>query len=219
MDPLPPEAFVEIPFVVEANYQGWRLDRYLCEKIPRLSRMKVQHLIREALRSDVPLKPSTPVKAGLHFWLRRPALVEPPTTDDPVRVIWEDDDLLIVDKPAGLPMHPTARYFKGTLVARLREMTRPGDKLDPAHRLDRETSGLVLCGKKPRITGKLKMAFAAARVKKAYLAIVEGDPPFESIAVDAPLSVGSDVVRIKVEVDRVAGKPAVTDFQVTPTSR
>lgn len=213
------DEFYEVPFEVEPNYAGWRLDRYLCEKIPRLSRTRVQELIRESLRCERPLKPSTPVAPGLKFWLRKKVLEEPPTTDEPVTVLHRDADLVALDKPHGLPMHPTARYFKGTLVARIREMAGPGEKWDPAHRIDRETSGIVLCGTRPEVTSRLKTAFANGWIKKAYLALVEGEPDFEARTIDAPLSVGGEVVRIKVEVGRADGKEAVTDVEVVARYR
>lgn len=213
------DEFYEVPFEVEPNYAGWRLDLYLCEKIPRLSRTQVQGLIKSALRCDRPLKASTPVFAGLRFSLRKRVLAEPETTDAPVTVLHRDPDLLAVDKPTGLPMHPTARYFKGTLVARLRQMGEPGQKLDPAHRIDRETSGIVVCGTRPEVTTRLKALFAAGQVEKAYLAIVEGEPSFQRTTIDLPLSVGSDVVRIKVEVGRADGKQAVTEVEVLSRHR
>lgn len=213
------DEFYEVRFEVEPNYAGWRLDRYLCEKIPRLSRTRVQELIKRSVTSDRPLKPSTLVFAGLRFSLRKKVLEEPPTTDAPATVLYRDADLVAVDKPAGLPMHPTARYFKGTLVARLREMAGPGEKLDPAHRIDRETSGIVLCGARPEVTTRLKHAFAHGQIAKAYLAIVEGAPAFESTTIDAPLSVGGAVVRIKVVVDVEHGKPAVTEVEVVARYR
>jgi 23S rRNA pseudouridine1911/1915/1917 synthase len=214
--------FYEVPFEVEANYAGWRLDRYLCEKIPRLSRTRVQELIRNSLRTEgaeKSLKPSTPVKAGLRFWLRKRVLEEPPTTDEPSPVLYQDEHMVAVDKPSGLPMHPTARYFKGTLVARLREMAGPGEKLDPAHRLDRETSGIVLCGKRPEVTTRLKADFAHSRIHKTYLALVEGSPDFERRTIDLPLSVGGEVVRIKVVVDHANGKEAITEVEVVASYR
>ena len=214
-----PDEHYEVPFVVEPNYDGWRLDLYLCEKIPRLSRTQAQGLIRRSLRSDKPLKPSSPVRPGLRFWLRKKVLDEPPTTDLPAEVVLRDAHVVVVDKPAGLPMHPTARYFQGTLVARLRQMAEADQKLDPAHRLDPETSGLVLCGTRPEVTSKLKRDFALGRVRKAYLAIVEGDPAWERTTIDAPLSVGGEVVRIKVRVDPVNGKPATTEVEVVSRHR
>jgi len=205
--------FYDVVYVVEPNYAGWRLDLYLCEKIQRLSRTRAQFLIKHRVQCEKSLKPSTSVYPGLTFSLRRKVLEEPPTTDLPATVIYRDADVIAVDKPAGLPMHPTARYFKETLVARLRDMTGPGEKIDPAHRIDRETSGIVVCGNRPEVTIALKAAFADGRVHKAYLAIVEGHPDWDKCTIDAPLAVGGAVVRIKVEVNRAAGKEAVTDAE------
>ena len=78
-------------------------------------------------------------------------------------VIFEDAELLVVDKPAGLPVHPNARYVEHTLTA-LARAAYPGRKVDPAHRLDRETSGLLACGCNPAATRALKIAFARGQV-------------------------------------------------------
>ena len=208
------DAYYETQFVVEPNYAGWRLDRYLCEKIPRLSRARVQRIIANSLRSERPLKASTRVVPGLQFWLRKRVLDEPQVTALPVGVLHRDAWVVAVDKPADLPMHPTARYFQGTLITRLRALAEPGEKLDPAHRIDRETSGIVLCGAVPAMTARLKAAFAAGRVQKQYLAVVEGAPTWDALIVDAPLSVGGEVVRIRVVIDAAAGKPALTELEV-----
>jgi 23S rRNA pseudouridine1911/1915/1917 synthase len=208
------EEFYEVPFEVEPNYAGWRLDLYLCEKIARLSRTAIKTLILEKLKSDRPLRPSTLVYPGLKFALLKPVLAEPPTTDLPAVLRYEDGEIVAIDKPAGLPMHPTARYYANTLVARLRVMTPAGEKWDPAHRLDRETSGLVLCGRSVEATTALKAMFAKGTIHKTYLAIVEGDPDFETTTIDAPLAEGTDVVRIGMRIDAKDGKEAVTDVVV-----
>jgi 23S rRNA pseudouridine1911/1915/1917 synthase len=202
-----------VRFVVEPNYRGWRLDRYLCAKIRRLSRAKAQGIIRTGSLAQMRLKPSTPVVPGMVLELARRREPEPETPRE-LPVVYRDEDLLVVDKPAGLPMHPTARYLTGTLVALARAMAREGEKPDPAHRLDRETSGLVVCGVRPEITRALKLAFAAGRVHKAYLAIVEGAPKEDEFEVDLPLAVGGATVRIRVVADSQSGKPARTRFRV-----
>ena len=107
---------MEVSFTVEPNYSGRRLDLYLCVKIRRLSRVRIQRILRTALVSDVPLKASTRIWPGLTFRLRRRSLVEPSTPDN-LREVFRDEALLVLDKPAGLPIHPTARYHHGTLVA------------------------------------------------------------------------------------------------------
>jgi 23S rRNA pseudouridine1911/1915/1917 synthase len=203
--------FVEIEFVVEPNYAGWRLDRYLCEKIRRLSRTRVQRIIERSLVADRPLKPASLVSAGLRFRLRRRALEEPETPRE-LPELFCDDWLLVLDKPAGLPIHPTARYHKGTLVSLVRE--RYGFQADPVHRLDRETSGAIVCGRSTDVCRTLMRAFAGGRVHKEYLAITEGAPTDDEFRVDAPIAEGTELVRIAVRIDRAQGKPARTRFKV-----
>ncbi len=207
-----------VRFVVEPAFRGWRLDRYLCAKIRRLSRAKAQAIIRRGGLCDRPLKPSTAVVPGMVLSLVRRREPEPETPRQ-LPVVLRDRDVLVVDKPAGLPMHPTARYLTGTLVTLARALAAEGEKPDPAHRLDRETSGLVVCGLRPECTRALKLAFAAGRVRKAYLAVTEGAPPEDEFEVDLPLSVGGQVVRIRVVGDRLHGKLARTRFRVLSRHR
>ncbi len=117
--------FVDVTFIVEPNYAGWRLDRYLCEKIRRLSRTRVQRILERSLVADRPLKPSTRVHPGLTFTLRRRAQAEPEVPEDVVE-LYLDASLLVLDKPAGLPIHPTARYHHNTLVKLLERRHGPG---------------------------------------------------------------------------------------------
>ena len=210
--PETPAEYVEMEFRVEPNYAGWRLDKYLCAKIPRLSRSRIQRIIERSLFCDRKLKPSTLVSPGLTFWLRRKA-PEEPETPSAVREIYRDDALFVLDKPAGLPMHPSARYHHGTLVMLLRRLYGAQFEAWPAHRLDRETSGLVICGRTPAAARALMEDFRHSRVEKEYLAICEGQPP-DSFAVDAPIAEGSPQVRIAVRIDHLAGKRAVTRFAV-----
>ncbi|HLM46331.1 MAG TPA: RluA family pseudouridine synthase [Myxococcaceae bacterium] len=208
-----PEGYVDLPFVVEPNYAGWRLERYLAEKLRRLSRERLHGIIqRGVLCEERRLRPSTPVYPGLTFRIRRPASEEP-ETPTVLPVLFQDDWLLILDKPAGLPIHPTARYHKGTLVSLLRE--RFGEAFaEPAHRLDRETSGLVVCGRTTEACRVLGRLFVSRDVHKEYLALCEGHPPEDSFHVDAPIAEGTELIRIAVRIDPVAGKPSRTRFQV-----
>lgn len=211
-EPQPPD-FVEIEFCVEPNYAGWRLDRYLCEKIRRLSRARVQRLIETSLIADRKLKPSTLVTPGLRFRLRRQAADEPETPTE-LPQLFLDEALLVIDKPAGLPIHPTARYHKGTLVTRIKEVYGTGFQADPAHRLDRETSGVLVCGRTTDVSRRLMHAFVGGHVKKEYLAICEGWPDRDELTVDAPIAEGTELIRIAVRIDPLEGKPARTRFVV-----
>jgi 23S rRNA pseudouridine1911/1915/1917 synthase len=204
--------FVDVTFTVEPNYAGWRLDRYLCEKIRRLSRTRVQRILERSLVADRLLKPSTRVHPGLTFTLRRRAQTEPEVPEDVVE-LYLDGSLLVLDKPAGLPIHPTARYHHNTLVKLLERRHGPTLRADPAHRLDRETSGLLVCGRGPEASRALMRAFQSGAVRKEYLAIVEGHPP-DGFVVDAPIAEGTKEVRIAVRIDARTGKPARTRFAV-----
>jgi 23S rRNA pseudouridine1911/1915/1917 synthase len=209
----PPEGYVDVPYVVEPNYAGWRLDRYLGEKIRRLTRARLHGIIeRGILCEEKRLKPSSIVYPGLSFRLRRPANNEPKTPTE-LPVVFQDDWLLVLDKPAGLPIHPTARYQKGTLVSLLHE--RFGERsAEPAHRLDRETSGLVVCGRTTESCRVLGRLFLSRDVHKEYLAICEGHPSQDTFTVDAPIAEGTELIRIAVRIDPVEGKESRTRFQV-----
>lgn len=198
--------------MVEPNHAGWRLDAYLAHKLPRLSAERRARVMRLGLRCEVPLKPSTPLWPGLVFFLRRPVREEPETPTD-VREVHLDDWLLVLDKPAGLPLHPSARYQKGTLVGWLRETHGEG-YADPAHRLDRETSGLILCGRGPEASRRLMRSFVAGEVEKTYLAICEGHPEADTFRIEAPLALGTEAVRIAMRVDPREGREAVTEVEV-----
>jgi len=213
MDAPNGDNFVDVEFVVEQNYSGWRLDKYLCEKLPRLSRAKIQRIIAQGLVSGRPLKSSTLVVPGLSFALRRRKFQEPETPDF-VHEIYRDASILVLDKPAGLPIHPTARYRRGTLVTLLQQRYGSEPPVFPLHRLDRETSGILLCGCAPDATRHLMRAFAEGEVQKEYLAICEGAPGRDQFEVDAPIAEGGRLVRIAVRIDRSQGKPARTEFQV-----
>jgi 23S rRNA pseudouridine1911/1915/1917 synthase len=210
---------VRVRFTVEENYAGWRLDRYLQEKIRRLSRARIQRLIETRLEPEgsARLKPSTRVAPGLRFALLKEEQPEPETPLD-FAVIHDDGELVVVDKPAGLPVHPTARYLHHTFTALARARF-PGRKVDPAHRIDRETSGLLACGGTPERTRALKSAFARGRVDKVYLALAEGSPRADRFEVEAALRLsGASRVRVRMHVEE-GGLASRTEFEVLERRR
>ena len=127
--------------VVPAECGGWRLDHFLKRRIGRMSRTRIQSIIGEQISfpDGRPARPSSPVRAGETILLRRPAPVEPEVPRH-FEVLFEDASVLVIDKPAGLPMHTTAKFWRNTLVALLRELY-PDEQMEIAHRIDRETSG------------------------------------------------------------------------------
>jgi len=205
---------VRVRFQVERNYAGWRLDRYLAQKIRRLTPERVAWLIENRLETEdgTRLTAGSLVRPGLAFALLREFEPEP---EVPLAfgVVFDDGELLVVDKPAGLPVHPTARYFQHTFTA-LARARYPDRKIDPAHRLDRETSGLLACGTAPPLTSRLKRDFAEGRVGKTYLALALGAPAADRFEVEAPLALtGASTVRVRMHVHE-GGQAAATGFEV-----
>ena len=201
--------------VVPPECGGWRLDHFLKRRIGRLSRTKIQTIIGEQISfpDGRPARPSSPVRAGETILLRRPAPIEP---DVPRRfdVLYEDASVLVIDKPAGLPMHTTAKFWRNTLVALLRELY-PHEQMEIAHRIDRETSGVLLIARNRAVASFLTRAFARRAVDKTYLALVKGQPPDEG-RIDMPLRLLDTRSRVMMGVAGAgeAGLPAVTSFRV-----
>lgn len=214
---------IERRFVVDERFAGKRLDHFLKGMIPRLSRTKLQEVIRTQLTGPAgkSLKPSATVLEGEVYINEREARPEPPCprTFD---VLFADDHLMVVDKPAGLPMHASAKFYFNTLTRLVSERF-PGQGLQICHRLDRETSGIVVLARGKPSAAVLKKAFERKRVQKTYLAIVHGQPPWPEAGgagddhlIDLPLGLIEDpdaLISIRMEV-RPGALPAATRVRV-----
>jgi 23S rRNA pseudouridine1911/1915/1917 synthase len=167
---------------------GSRLDQAVCELLgPEFSRVQVQRLIDEGAitLAGRPARPATRVKPGQAVEVRLPA-PEPlelvPEAMD-LAVLYEDEHIIIVNKPPGLVVHPAAGHFTGTLVHGLLhhcgDLAGIGGKLRPGivHRLDKDTSGSLVAAKSDQAQRGMVAAFASGRVEKEYLALVWGSPP------------------------------------------
>jgi 23S rRNA pseudouridine1911/1915/1917 synthase len=204
---------IEHEFLVEGECGGWRLDRFLRKKIPRLSRTRLQRVIRgECWIDGRPCKPSSTVTAGQRVTFRRPAPVEPDAPRD-LLLIGGDDDYYALDKPAGIAMHPTAKYHYSTVTSVLRERF-PDERLQITHRLDLETSGVLLVARHYDAAVALKRAFARRRVHKRYVAVVHGALDGAGV-IDAPLALAGGLVRLKMAVraESQGGLPSRTRYQ------
>jgi 23S rRNA pseudouridine1911/1915/1917 synthase len=191
---------------------GMRLDRFVQSQMKRTSRTRAQSIVRaSAYGSEAKrLAPSDRVRSEQRIFLWRPPWDEE-GTDVELPVLYEDDDLLAVDKPAGVPVHPTARYFRSTVV-KLLEAQRSGERFYLAHRLDRETSGVLLLSKHLEADRHVKRQFAgldpttgrprAERlVDKRYLALAHGTPASDRFRVELPLEEDtSSSLRVKMRV-------------------
>ena len=166
--------------------------------------------------NGVPVKPSYPLEAGdtLDFEVtaREPLVATPEAIDIPI--VYEDDDLLVVDKPAGMVTHPAHGATSGTLVNALLAHIGPlpGEALRPGlvHRLDRDTSGLLVVAKTSEALSALGIAMKARHIKREYLALVHGVPEHARGTIDGPI--GRDPHnRLKYTI-LAEGKPAITHY-------
>jgi 23S rRNA pseudouridine1911/1915/1917 synthase len=210
---------------LESAHAGWRLDRALADAVPTLSRERLKALIRsgavEAAGSAV-RDPALKVKGdeALRVAVPEPAAAHNEAQDIPLTIVFEDEHLLVIDKPAGLVVHPAAGNLDGTLVNALLHhcagklsgiggVARPGI----VHRIDKDTSGLLVVAKSDVAHEGLAKQFAAHSIDRRYLAVLNGVPRTASGTVDAPLA-RSAANRKKIAiVEGNRGKRAVTHWK------
>ena len=199
-----------------------RLDRLLVARLPDaagLSRTRLASWIREG-RVEVDGVPATRASQRLRLGQAIALdLPEPPPRPHlaearPLAVLFEDDALLAIDKPAGLVMHPTRRYPSGTLTNALLAHLHPGGRgrVHLVHRLDRDTSGIVLVAKSPEVHATLARAMARRAVHKDYLAVVYGTPRAPRDRID--LRMRRDPATRRMTTSRHDGLPASTEIAV-----
>jgi RluA family pseudouridine synthase len=159
-----------------------------------------------------------PLRAGDEIAYTTPAWEEPEVRKD-YRVVYEDKFLLVLSKPAPLPVHAIGNYFRHTLMHLLREDRPEAADYHLAHRLDAETSGLLMLAKDKNLIPLLQKQWER-EVHKTYQAIVFGKFPREVRRFEAPIGFNPESqVRLKSRVDRAQGKPAVTDFHLLESRR
>lgn len=207
-----PDSIV-LTFPVPRELAGVRLDRFIQSRIPRLSRTRANAIVRRcAYRADGRRRrPSERVREGEVVILVRPSFEEPETPQE-FGVLYEDEAMVVVDKPAGLPVHPSATYHKNTLTYLMRQRW-PDDTPHLAHRLDRETSGVLVCARTLDDERALKAQFENREVSKTYLAILEGELSEDRGRIDLPMGRPDEGLHLLMEV-REDGSPARTRFEV-----
>ena len=204
---------------------GRRLDRFLAETLPELSRSRLQQLIAAgnvALEEVVAGDANTRVKPGDSYTVRLPPPVPatPAAQDIPLTIVHEDSDLIVIDKPAGLVMHPAAGNPDGTLVNALiahcgASLAGVGGEARPGivHRLDKDTSGLVVAAKNGRAMHSLAKQFAHHTVERAYNAVTWGAPRISQGKIEGDIG-RNPFDRKRMAVLRGGGKPARTNYAV-----
>ncbi len=194
---VPDDALSSV-FTVKAEHTGHRLDRWLSLELSRLTRSRAQRIVEDWAFDDRgrQLRPSHRVREGEVIVVFRPRWEEPEAPRN-VTVLFADAAMVAVDKPAGLPVHPTARYHQNTLTSVLGERF-PNERVTLAHRLDRETSGVLLAARTLAAERTLKAAFAGRDVHKTYLALVHGEVERDTFDVDAPMCLEGGEVSVKM---------------------
>jgi 23S rRNA pseudouridine1911/1915/1917 synthase len=206
--------------VVGPDAAGERLDVFLARDAG--SRAAAQRLIDAGLVlvDGRPRPKRHAVVAGERITVR-PAAAAPEPEVAPARfeIAYEDEHLLVVDKPAGVVVHPARGHRKGTLAQALAGRVAGGEDPDRAgivHRLDRDTSGLLVVARSEAVHGALKRALAERRITREYLALVEGRPAARAGTIDAPL--GRDRrLRTRISTDTDEPREAITHFETERT--
>lgn len=210
---------------VEEAHEGLRLDVFLAEALDEASRSFTKKLIKDgcvAINGQPCGKPARHVARGDRVEARIPPQPEPLPQPEaiPLDILFEDDDLLVVNKPAGLVVHPAPGHYTGTLVNAVLhhcpDFQNPGDDLRRpgiVHRLDRDTSGVMTVAKSMRGFAKLSAQSAAHAFERRYLALVRG--AFKEDRGRISASIGRSMTdRKRMAVTGVRGKDAVTRFSV-----
>ncbi len=218
-----------VELIVSKADAGSRLDTYIAGAVASLSRSRAKALIEEghvSIGAATIVEPKRPVKSGEHLVITLlPAIPATPLGEAiPLTIVYEDDELIVIDKPAGLVVHPAAGNHTGTLVNAL--IAHCGDSLSGiggvarpgiVHRLDKDTTGLMVVAKTDRAHRGLSAQFAdhgrTGPLERGYMALVWGVPNVSEGTIDAPLD-RSKSNREKMQVVKSGGREAITHYRV-----
>jgi 23S rRNA pseudouridine1911/1915/1917 synthase len=207
-----------------------RLDRFLTEVLPEFSRSRIQGLIADGfvdINGRAAKKAGQSLETGSQLTVRIP----PPVPADllaeeiPLDIVFENDDLLVVNKPAGMVVHPAAGHASGTLVNAVLghdpDIEGIGGEERPGvvHRLDKETSGLILLAKNERAHRWLQDQFRLRKVEKTYLALVDGRPPTPSGRVEAHIGRNPKDRKHMAIVPASKGREAISEYKTVEIFR
>jgi 23S rRNA pseudouridine1911/1915/1917 synthase len=215
-------------FIVDSEDDGERLDVFLNNSIPELSRSRVQKAIRNGdvvKGGEKETKQSKAVHEGekVELTFSPPRPLEAVPEDIPLDILYEDDNLLVVNKPAGMVVHPAPGHRRGTMVNALLyhcdNLSGIGGVLRPGivHRLDKGSSGLLVVAKDDRSHISLSRQLAERKVKRIYRAIIWGEMKEKEGAIDRPIG-RSPRNRKKMAVVERGGRSAVTYYRVLDTN-
>ncbi|MBI1840156.1 MAG: RluA family pseudouridine synthase [Verrucomicrobia bacterium] len=214
VDPLPGRAPSDQfkPVNIPQRMDGRTLLDVVCAAVSHVPRSEWEREFSAGLlvnASDAAVGAGHIVRAGERYRHKIPGVIEPDVAGD-VRILHEDEALLVVSKPAPLPMHAGGRFHRNTLQHILNTIYHP-ETPRPAHRLDANTTGIVLVARSQLFAGRLQTQFARGLVKKRYLVRAQGHPPSDIFSCDAPISSQSGRLGSR-QVDFQSGLAARTEF-------
>ena len=208
--------------------QPERLDKYLAARLPEFTRSRIQSMIKDGLVFVNGLPPRKAGQileqgAGIRVDIppAQPASIVPEAIA--LDIIYEDDDLIVVNKPAGMVVHPSAGHSSGTLVhaalAHAPQMEGIGGQQRPGvvHRLDKNTSGLILLAKNDRAHRWLQDQFRQREISKIYLALVDGHPPTPAGRIEAPIGRDAKMRQKMAVVSPEKGRQAISEYHTLET--
>jgi 23S rRNA pseudouridine1911/1915/1917 synthase len=202
-----------------------RLDKFLVRCLPEFSRSRLQTLIKDGLvqvNGSVVTKAGYPLDPGSQVQVTIPAQqpVDLVAEDIPLNIVFENDELVVIDKPAGMVVHPAVGHSQGTLVNAVLghdpELEGVGGELRPGvvHRLDKDTSGLILVAKNDRALHWLQDQFRLRKVRKIYLALSDGHPPTPTGRIEAPIGRDPSLRKQMAIVPDQKGRAAASEYHV-----
>jgi 23S rRNA pseudouridine1911/1915/1917 synthase len=215
------ERWVWVPFEVDKKFDGYRIDRFLAQRLIGYSRSKVQSILSEArvIKEGKTAKANSKVRTGDKIeiaYLRRPE--KPLAAEASIPILFEDDDLIVVNKPADLLSHPTDKIVDHTVLGLLRH-TRPDlPKLHLLHRLDRETSGVIALAKNAKAARAWTRHMEAHRIQKEYIAIARGVISPKEGVIDMPIGRQGGTIRVRQWVNVPDAVAAITHYRVSEAS-
>ena len=214
-DPLPGSiAYTnERPLNVPGKYAGWRLIDFVCDYHPHVPRSEWERICQAGLIHDRAgeMKATERLQAGHQLKRLIPETVEPAVNVNLKIVAWEKS-FVVFEKPAPLPVHPCGRFNKNSL-AKILELAFPEEKLRPVHRLDANTTGLILFSGSREFSKNLQQQFEQGLVKKTYYCKVHGQPAWNNHFCDCAISRQTETLGTRI-IDRHKGQSAQTQFNV-----
>jgi len=202
------------PIVIPPEADGQAILQTITDIFSHISHENWVRIFNDSCLLDAnfhPVEPTRIAQAGERFYRKVPADVEPEVNAD-IRILHEDEAILVINKPAPLPIHPSGRFNRNTLQAVLQTVYHP-QKPRPAHRLDANTTGLVVFTRTRHFAKFVQPQFERGDVEKTYLARVLGHPSEDAFFCDAPI--GEEPVKAGArQIDEVNGLPARTEFCV-----